>query len=88
MSLNVGGVTDGFMVPRSMLCTVKGSALEAMFSGRHELPKVDGKIFINRDPEIFKSVINYLRNNLRLQKINDDEKLDLVMMELEFWGLC
>ena len=88
LELDVGGVSEGCKVRRSLLCTVQGSALEAMFSGRHALQKQnDGKIFIDRDPVIFKCVINYLRNNLRLQKITDDEKLDMVMIELDFWGL-
>ena len=87
VELNVRGDTSGFMVSRKLLCSVQGSALEAMFSGRHALPKIDGKIFVDRDPTIFRCVINYLSNNLRLQKISDEEKLDLVEMELEFWGL-
>ena len=32
ISLNVGGVTKGFMVRRSLLTSIPGSALEAMFS--------------------------------------------------------
>ena len=87
VELNVRGDTNGFMVSRKLLCSVQGSALEAMFSGRHALPKIDGKIFVDRDPTIFRCIINYLSNNLRLQKISDEEKLDLAEMELEFWGL-
>ena len=64
VALNVGGVTDGFTVSRNLLCSVKGSALEAMFSGRHELPLYEGKVFVDRDPKIFNLVVNYLRNNL------------------------
>jgi len=41
---------------------VKTAALEAMFSGRHNLKKIDGKIFIDRDPDNFKMLISYLRN--------------------------
>jgi hypothetical protein len=42
-----------------------GSVLEAMFSGRHHLTKHKGKIFIDRDGETFKDVINYLRTGLK-----------------------
>ena len=72
VELDVGGTTEGFKVSRRLLCTVSGSALEAMFSGRHELPKVNGKIFVDRNPKVFIIVIDYLRNNLRLQKMIDE----------------
>lgn len=63
VELDVGGITAGFKVRRSLLTSVPGSALEAMFSGRHNLPKVDGKIFIDRNPKIFGYIIDYLRNS-------------------------
>ena len=53
VELSVRGVSEGFMVRRSLLTQVPGSALEAMFSGRHPLPKVDGKVFVDRNPKIF-----------------------------------
>ena len=87
IELNVGGVTEGFMVRRSLLCTVSGSALEAMFSGRHALPKIDGKIFVDRDPRIFIKIVNYLRNNMQLPKKMDEEMQEMVEMEMDFWGL-
>ena len=61
IKLNVGGNKD-IEVRWSTLIAVKGSVLEAMFSGRHELQKVDDRIFIDRDPEIFKLVIEFIRN--------------------------
>ena len=47
-----------------------------MFSGRHALPKHNGKVFIDRNPNIFMELIDYLRNNMRLPK-----KIDAVMLE-------
>eukprot|EP01129_Flabellula_baltica_P006274 TRINITY_DN232_c0_g2_i1.p1 TRINITY_DN232_c0_g2~~TRINITY_DN232_c0_g2_i1.p1 ORF type:complete len:257 (+),score=49.54 TRINITY_DN232_c0_g2_i1:414-1184(+) len=39
-----------------------GTMLSSMFSGRHELVKdSDGNFFIDRDPELFKIILNYLR---------------------------
>mgnify|MGYP003918460899 CR=1 FL=1 len=49
-------------VSKKLLTSVPGSALAAMFSGRHELAKDDGKTFIDRDPKIFEYLIQYLRN--------------------------
>ena len=51
--LNVGGF-KGISVSKSLLVSNQGTALEAMFSGRHELKKLDGKIFVDRDPIVFK----------------------------------
>jgi len=63
------------------------SMLQAMFSGRHELhPMKDGTHFFDRDPKIFKYVINYLRNgkidwpeNVRLKK--------LIQIEFDYFAL-
>jgi hypothetical protein len=63
LHLNVSGVTEGFVVKRSVLTSVPGSILEAYFSGRQELTLIDGKIFVDRDPKTFEILISYLRNN-------------------------
>ena len=63
IELDVSGVTQGFKVRRSLLTSVPGSALEAMFSGRHTLKKVNNKVFIDRNPNIFGHVLDFLRNN-------------------------
>ena len=50
-------------VLRSTLCHVEGSALEAMFSGRHELKMTDdGRVFIDRNPKPFMQMIDFIRN--------------------------
>ena len=61
MELNVGGVTEDFIVSKDLLCSIKPSTLEEMFSGRHELKKFNGKVFIDRNPKIFRYVLDYLR---------------------------
>ena len=66
ISLDVGGVTNGFKVRKSVLTSVPDSALEAMFSGRHNLPVINGNIFIDKDPTIFINVLNYLRNGQQM----------------------
>ena len=60
LDLDVGGCRD-IRVKKSLLCSVPGSALEAMFSGRHKHTIVNGRIYLERDPHIFKLVISYLR---------------------------
>ena len=68
---------------RSVLTKVKDSAMEAMFSGRHYVEQVDGAVFIDKDPEIFKLVLAYLKEN----KWPPKSLKKLVEIELEFWGL-
>ena len=67
VQLNVGGHKD-IDVRKSTLTLVKGSGLEAAFSGRHSLQSIDGRIFIDRDPQAFKMVIEFIRNNGKLNE--------------------
>ena len=87
--LNVSGVTEGFMVSKALLTAVPGSQLEAVFSGRQILPKIDGKIFVDRNPKLFREVIEYIRGNMKLPRrvLDDKYLLEEVTEELEHWGL-
>ena len=89
LELNVSGVTEGFTLRRQLLCQVPGSALEAMFSERNDvmLQRVNNKVFVDRDPKIFKYVVMYLRNNQKLPMIQDKFRRELFEQELDFWGL-
>ena len=53
---------------------VKDSALEAMFSGRHALNFHNDKVFVDRDPETFTSVINYIGNGSKVLPKLDSEQ--------------
>lgn len=60
----MSGVTGGFNLSQKLLCSQKGSMLEAMFSGRNPIHLNDqGEVEIDRDPIAFKYVINYLQNS-------------------------
>ena len=60
IKLNVGGVM--YVTTRSTLCQ-PGSWFETMFSGKMEPGiQIDGAYFIDRDGEMFRYVINYMRN--------------------------
>ena len=87
VELSVSGETSGFCVTRSLLCSVPGSKLDTLFSGRHNLPKINGKIFIDRNPQIFAMTLDYLRNDMKLPKNLDKLTLEKVNMELEYWDL-
>jgi hypothetical protein len=51
-----------------MMCSIdvlksdKGSDLEKLFSGDFKHKVIDGKVFLDRDGETFKQVVNFLRN--------------------------
>lgn len=62
IELDVSGMIEGFKVTRELLTSIKGSLLEAKFSGRCKVTKTkEGRIFLDRNPKIFKHVIDYLR---------------------------
>jgi hypothetical protein len=50
--INVGG-THHMMTERDVLRLVPGSTLEKMFSGLHELKKIDDQVFLDRDGRTF-----------------------------------
>ena len=49
--------------------------------------RVNGKVFVDRDPKVFKYVVMYLRNNQKLPMIQDKFRRELFEQELQFWGL-
>jgi hypothetical protein len=46
LSLNIGG-THKVLVTQKVLCSVEGSHLAKMFSGLHDLKKIDDSIFVD-----------------------------------------
>ncbi|CAD7943012.1 unnamed protein product [Amoebophrya sp. A120] len=62
VDLNVGGVT--FETSKATLCKQPGSYLEALLSGREHVGRDrNGRIFIDRDSESFRTILNYLRGS-------------------------
>ena len=86
LKLNVGG-TYFPVVSKKILTSIPETALEAMFSGRHELTKIDDRIFVNRDPDNFKNLIKFLRNDCKKIELESLEVKKEFLSELEFWGL-
>ena len=61
VTLDVGGTK--YRTTLSTLTKYTDSMLGAMFSGRHDLPQQeDGSYFIDRDGEVFKYILMYLRD--------------------------
>lgn len=61
VKVNVGGSV--FVTSRATLTKCPDSMLAALFSGRYKLVKLDDAIFIDRDPQHFKTILNWLRDN-------------------------
>ncbi|XP_078353561.1 uncharacterized protein LOC144638226 [Oculina patagonica] len=84
VKLNVGGKIYKTTLdtlrkdPDSMLC--------AMFSGRFDLKadEEDGAYFIDRDAELFRYILNYLRNG-ELPPCNDDRLKVELLLEAKFY---
>ena len=67
---------------------MKGSSLDAMFSGRHTLKIMEnGAIFVDRDSDVFLMIISFLRNGCRIPIISDEYLRDRFKLELEYWNL-
>ena len=86
VTLNIGGEKT-MQVSRNLLTKVKGSSMEAMFSGRHSVKKVKDTIFVDRDADVFSMVISYLRNGLKYPTIDDKVLNDRFRQELHYWML-
>lgn len=85
IALNVGG-THHMMTERDVLTLVKGSTLEKMFSGMHELKKIEGEVFLDRDGKTFQYLVNYLRNNREVWPEFMDRNDEIhFFKELEYW---
>lgn len=72
---------------RDNLTKVEGSLLESYFSGRVEHTLTDeGRIFLDRDPEAFSHMINFLRSDNKYlpKEANTDVKIRL-FQEFKYW---
>ena len=57
-----------------------------MFSGRHEIQKHNGRLFIDRQGESFINMINYLRNGKYPIFKDKNEEINFYE-ELNFWQI-
>ena len=74
VTLDVGGTK--YRTTLSTLTKYPDSMLGAMFSGRHDLPQQeDGSYFIDRDGEMFKYILMYLRDRDTCFDVLYDESL-------------
>ena len=89
IQLDAGGIDITCNV--GLFTREEGSFLAKMFmSGDQYKPmkREDGKIFIDRDGEIFQQVVNYLRNGkAELPEFYSMKERKAFFQELEFWHI-
>ena len=83
--LNVGGII--YTTSRATLCNYPESMIGAMFGGKFEITYDDsGCAFIDRDGQMFKHVLNFLRiGSLLLPQKFDD--FELLASEADFYQI-
>eukprot|EP00092_Neocalanus_flemingeri_P020181 GFUD01021852.1.p1 GENE.GFUD01021852.1~~GFUD01021852.1.p1 ORF type:complete len:711 (-),score=193.62 GFUD01021852.1:199-2331(-) len=82
--LNVGG--RRFSTSRQTLTQVQDTFFTGLLSGRIQTLKDEqGAIFIDRDPELFRLILNYLRNR---SLAFDDVNFKDLRHEAEFYGIA
>ena len=84
IKLNVGGTY--FTTSRTTLSRDSLSVLASIGSGRWEPAKEDGAYFIDRDPEIFTYVLDYLRNGSLSREVPPGLE-EALQREADFFGL-
>ena len=85
--LNIGGVL--YTTSINTLTNEKGSMLESMFSGRHQLTadERDGSFFIDRDGVPFRYILNYLRDPTHFVPPADVELRREILREANYYSL-
>lgn len=86
VELNVGGTP--FETSRSTLTQQPDSFLARLVSGNHELKRDKaGRIFIDRDSDQFRSILNFLRNPKKPPTPRDATDSELLAAESAFYGI-
>ena len=86
IELNVGGQKD-FAIDKKLLLSAPDSRLSDTFGKNLNAQKmIEGKVFIDRDPEAFRLMLLFLRAD-RAQKpdMNDPFHNSLFEQELQYW---
>uniref|UniRef100_A0A6U9MN59 BTB domain-containing protein n=1 Tax=Zooxanthella nutricula TaxID=1333877 RepID=A0A6U9MN59_9DINO len=84
--LNVGGTV--FETSRATLVQQSGSYLEALLSGKYPISRDrNGRVFLNRDPEHFRTILNFLRNPQTPPMPRDGPESEALIKEAQYYGI-
>ncbi|CDJ54128.1 kelch motif domain-containing protein, putative [Eimeria brunetti] len=86
VEINVGGLV--FETSRQTLIQQRGSLLETILSGRCQTPRDrHGRVFFDRDAELFRILLNFLRQPNVPPQPRDVAESDALCAESAFFGL-
>lgn len=86
VDINVGGVV--FESARHTLAQQPGSLLERLLTGRTQARRDrDGRIFLDRDSSLFRTVLNFLRDPSAPPPSRDATESEALCKEAEFLGI-
>lgn len=85
IDLNISGIKE-ISTTRNTLRKYKNSVLSILFSGKIKLPSFKGKIFIDREPQPFINLINFLRTG-KFPIFENFQEEKLFFDELNFWKI-
>ncbi|XP_055388800.1 kelch-like protein 1 [Condylostylus longicornis] len=86
VDLNVGGVV--FETSRLTLVQQQGSFLESLLNGRHQVSRDrHGRIFIDRDSELFRILLQFLRDPSVPPCPRDSAESSAICSEASYYGL-
>lgn len=78
-------------IPAEILHRYKGSFMDQFFSkGYHgDRQYHEGRIFLERNPRVFRMVLRYIRNNgkMSLESLKQTDDYDTFLREMEFWKI-
>ncbi|VWU50588.1 kelch protein K13 [Hepatocystis sp. ex Piliocolobus tephrosceles] len=86
IDINVGGVV--FETSRHTLTQQKDSFIDKLLSGRfHVTRDKQGRIFLDRDSELFRIILNFLRNPLTVPIPKNLSESEALLKEAEFYNI-
>lgn len=83
IELNVGGTP--YITTRETVCRITGTMLESMFNGTHASTKLGSAYFIDRDGEIFRHILQYLRDGDAWNPPLDLDRIHEILREARFY---
>ena len=86
LNLNVGG-DDRISISQDSLLKYPDSFIAKFFSDQNLNKREDGKVNIDREPEIFKMVLTFLKTGMGYRKFTSQQQKELYLQEIKFWGL-
>lgn len=86
VDINVGGVV--FEAARHTYAQQPGSLLERLLTGRAQAPRDrDGRIFLDRDSGLFRTILNFLRDPSVPPPSRDATESEALCQEAEYFGI-